>query len=404
MQSSALHDTRTRATPSQIREMEARAARLARIAGAARLPASITPGTATGAADSVKPQKAVDTPPSTDAFDVHRARGGSPLDPRLIFANLFVGACNSVSNAALRQSAMSRDCDPVLYNPIYVYGGTGCGKSHLLQATAWGALTCGRRALYLSSDRFHGRLPQDFLAEVDILIIDDLQFISGKVGHEEFGRALNMMVNAGRQVIIGCDRPIYELEGFDDHTTSRLASGLVVESGALSPDVRSGIADRRIRALGVCLPGDVKDYLLKATVQGGRGIEGAVNRLALHILNSSELMTLELAQTMLRDFIISKERRLRVEEIQNAVARRYRIARSDMLSARRTANVVRPRQVAMYLSKVLTLRSLPEIGRFFGSRDHTTVLHAVRKMEALVLKDAQLSAEIESIKAELQGH
>ncbi|MCK1322119.1 chromosomal replication initiator protein DnaA [Bradyrhizobium sp. 156] len=402
MHTSALHDTRTRATPTQLRAAADRTARLARIADAARLPAAAAPGIAIEYLEA-QPKKASDVAPATDAYEVHRARGGSPLDARLTFTNLFLGACNSVPAAALHQVALSRSCDPVLYNPIYVHGGPGCGKTHLLQATAWEALAGKRRVLYTSADRFNGRLPQDFLAEVDILVVDDLQFVNGKVGHEEFGRALNMMVNAGRQVIVGCDRAIYDLEDFDDRATSRLASGLVVEAGALSHDVRSGIAERRIMALGVHLPGEVKDYLLKATVQGGRGIEGAVNRLAIHILNSSELMTVELAQTMLGDFIISKERRIKVEEIQMAVARRYRVARLDILSARRTANIVRPRQVAVYLSKTLTSRSLPEIGRLFGNRDHTTILSSVRKIERLRHEDAALNAEIETLTEQLRG-
>lgn len=402
MQSSALHDTRTRATPSQLREAAARAARLARIAEAAKLSTANAPGIAFEQ-PAAKRQRAADIKPSPDSYEMHRARGGAPLDAKLTFANLFTGSCNAIASAALRQAAMSRDCDPILCNPLFVHGGTGCGKSHLLQASAWEALSNKRRALYISADRFNTRTNDvGFFAEVDVLIVDDLQYISGRLGHDSFGKALNMMVNAGRQVIIGCDRPIYDLEGFEDRTISQLASGLVMEAAPLSLDVRTRIAERRMSALDIALPGDVKDYLISATVQGGRGIEGAVNRLAFHIRNSAEVMTLQVAETLMRDFVMAKERRLKIEEIQTAVARHYRVARADILSARRTANVVMPRQIAMYLCKTLTLRSLPEIGRRFGGRDHTTVLHAVRKIEGLIPRDCRLAGEIDSIKTELR--
>lgn len=401
MQGFALHDTRTRATPTQLSEAAKRAARLARIASAARLPSAAAPGLAFDQSQA-ELQRAADVKPSSDAYEVHRECGGSPLDVRLSFANFFVGSCNSVAYAAIREAAMARNSDPILYNPLFVHGGTGCGKSHLLQAAAWEAISNGRRALYLSAERFNNRLSQEFLDEVDLLIVDDLQFISGKTGHDGFGKTINMMVNAGRQVIISCDRPIYDLEGFEDRTVSRLASGLVMESATLCLKVRTGIAERRIAALGIEISAEIKDYLITAAVQGGRGIEGAINRLALHIRNSSDALTVASAEALMRDFIVSKERRIKIEEIQVAVSRRYNVARADILSARRTANVVLPRQVAMYLAKVLTLRSLPEIGRRFGGRDHTTVLHAVRKIEALIPRDKGLEADVESIKAELR--
>lgn len=402
MQGSALHDTRTRATPSQLKEAAARAARLARIADAARLPTAAAPGIAFEQPEP-KPKRAADIKPSPDAYETHRTRGGSPLDARLTFANLFVGSCNAVAVAALRQASMARDYDPILYNPLFVHGGTGCGKSHLLQASVWEALSNKRRALYISADRFNNRaVDTEFLAEIDLLAIDDLQYVSGKVGHDGIGRVVNMMANAGRQVIIGSDRPIYDLEGFEDRTVSHLASGLVMEAAQLSADVRTCIAERRAEALEIVLLGEVKDYVVTATVQGGRGIEGAINRLAFFIRNNTDPLTLATAEVLMRDFVVTKERRIKIEEIQTAVSRHFRVARADILSARRTANVVMPRQIAMYLAKSLTLRSLPEIGRRFGGRDHTTVLHAVRKIEALLSKDKELESDIESIKTELR--
>jgi chromosomal replication initiator protein len=302
----------------------------------------------------------------------------------------------------MRQIANARASDPVLFNPIYVHGGNGRGKTHLLQALTWEALSNGRRALYLSGDRFI-RISRQSVSEFDIIVVDDLQSMSFKSARDEFALTLNTMVNAGRQVVISSDRPIRDHDGFDDVTMSRLAGGIVLELGALSDEVRRGIARARLGALNATIPDDVFEYVTSAILHGGRDIEGAINRLATHHQFSSDPLNVEIARGLIRDFIRTETKRLKIEDIQAVVARKYAVRRADMLSARRTANVVRPRQIAMYIAKTLTPRSLPEIGRLFGGRDHTTVLHAVRKIEALAGRDADLNAEIESIKHELRG-
>src|SRR6202021_1809917 len=264
----------------------------------------------------------------------HDALGGSPLDPRLTFGSFVIGRSNTLAHAAARQVAEGRRGDSVMFNPLYIHAGVGLGKTHLLQAVTWaGNSGSERKVLYLTAEKFmYGFVAalktqtalafKEALRGIDVLVIDDLQFLQGKSTQAEFCHPLNALIDAGRQVVIAADRPPSDLESLDDRVRSRLAGGLVVERGWL-----------------------------------GEGVG---------VLQSN-------------------------------------VSPSYLLASRRTANVVRPRQVAMYLAKTLTLRSLPEIGRRFGGRDHTTVLHAVRKIEALVAKDVALSEEVESLKRQLQS-
>ena len=249
---------------------------------------------------------------------------------------------------------------------------------------------------------------KEALRGIDVLVIDDLQFLQGKSTQAEFCHTLNALIDAGRQVVIAADRPPSDLESLDDRVRSRLAGGLVVEMGSLGEELRLGIlksrvaaarASRRLRRAGAGA-----GISRPPITHNGRDLEGAVNRLLAHSKLNNQPVTLEMAEREVRDLIRPQEpKRIKIEDIQRVVARQYNVSRSDLLSSRRTANVVRPRQVAMYLAKTLTLRSLPEIGRRFGGRDHTTVLHAVRKIEALVAKDVSLSEEVESSKRQLQS-
>ncbi|MCO5131984.1 MAG: chromosomal replication initiator protein DnaA [Xanthobacteraceae bacterium] len=350
----------------------------------------------------------------------HEALGGSPLDPRLTFASFVVGRSNALAQAAARQVAEGRRGDNVMFNPLYIHSGVGLGKTHLLQAVTWaGNSGHERKVLYLTAEKFmygfvaalksHTALAfKEALRGIDVLVIDDLQFLQGKSTQAEFCHTLNALIDAGRQVVIAADRPPSDLESLDDRVRSRLAGGLVVEMGALGEELRLGILKSRVNAArvhhaGFEVPAAVLDYLAKAITHNGRDLEGAVNRLLAHSKLNAQPVTLEMAEREVRDLIRPQEpKRIKIEDIQRVVARQYNVSRSDLLSSRRTANVVRPRQVAMYLAKTLTLRSLPEIGRRFGGRDHTTVLHAVRKIEALVAKDVSLSDEVELLKRQLQ--
>ena len=353
-------------------------------------------------------------------MSVHEALGGSPLDPRLTFASFVVGRSNTLAHAAARQVAEGRRGDAVMFNPLYIHAGVGLGKTHLLQAVTWaGNAGSERKVLYLTAEKFmYGFVAalktqtalafKEALRGIDVLVIDDLQFLQGKSTQAEFCHTLNALIDAGRQVVIAADRPPSDLESLDDRVRSRLAGGLVVEMASLGEELRLGILKSRVAAArahhaSFDVPDQVLDYLARTITHNGRDLEGAINRLLAHSKLNNQPVTLDMAEREVRDLIRPQEpKRIKIEDIQRVVARQYNVSRSDLLSSRRTANVVRPRQVAMYLAKTLTLRSLPEIGRRFGGRDHTTVLHAVRKIEALVAKDVALSEEVESLKRQLQ--
>jgi chromosomal replication initiator protein len=351
---------------------------------------------------------------------VHEALGGSPLDARLSFDSFVVGRSNTLAHAAAKQVAAARRTDPVMFNPLYIHAGVGLGKTHLLQAITWAGNAAGeRKVLYLTAEKFmYGFVSalrtqtalafKEALRGIGVLVIDDLQFLQGKSTQAEFCHTLNALIDAGRQVVIASDRPPSDLESLDDRVRSRLAGGLVVEMGSLGEELRFEILKARVLAARTYhptfdVPLPVLAYIAKTVTHNGRDLEGALNRLLAHNKLTGHAVTLEMAEREVRDLIRPQEpKRVKIEDIQRVVARQYNVSRSDLLSSRRTANVVRPRQVAMYLAKTLTLRSLPEIGRRFGGRDHTTVLHAVRKIEGLVGNDMALAEEIEILKRQLQ--
>jgi chromosomal replication initiator protein len=365
------------------------------------------------------PRNGVEARAGAPFMSVHEALGGSPLDPRLSFETFIVGRSNTLANAAARQVATSRRGEPLMFNPLYVHAGVGLGKTHLLQAITWAGNGGDRKVLYLTAERFmYGFVSalrsqttlafKEAVRAIDVLMIDDLQFLQGRSTQAEFCHTLNALIDAGRQVVIASDRPPADLESLDDRVRSRLAGGLVVEIGSLGEELRLEILKSRIAAAcihhpGFEVPAAVLAFIAKSVTHNGRDLEGAVNRLLAHSKLTGRSVTLEMAEREMRDLIRPAEpKRVRIEDIQRVVARQYNVSRADLLSSRRTANVVRPRQVAMYLAKVLTLRSLPEIGRRFGGRDHTTVLHAVRKIENLAGSDSALAEEIESLKRQLQ--
>ena len=343
---------------------------------------------------------------------------GAPLDHRLTFDSFVVGRSNALAQAAAERIAR-HDGAQALYNPLFIQAGVGLGKSHLMHAVGNQSRLSGRRVIYLTADRFmYGFVAslkaqtslafKERLRGIDLLIIDDVQFIQGRTIQQEFGHTLNALIDAGRQVVVAADRPPTELESLDERVRSRLGGRLVVEISALDEGLRAGILNQRIAAVKAAHPGfDVSpaviSYVARAIATNGRDLEGAVNRLLAHATLSGSAVTLETAEVAIRNLVRSREPELvKLEDIQKLVASRYNVSRSDILSERRTAAVVKPRQIAMYLSKVLTLRSLPEIGRRFGGRDHTTVLHAVRKIEKSLGEDAALSEEVELLKRMLQ--
>jgi chromosomal replication initiator protein len=360
-----------------------------------------------------------DTRASVPFMTVHEALGGSPLDPRLTFETFVVGRSNTLAHAAAKQVATGRRGEQLMFNPLYIHAAVGLGKTHLLQAITWAGNGGDRKVLYLTAERFmYGFVSalktqttlafKEALRAIDVLVIDDLQFLQGRSTQAEFCHTLNALIDAGRQVVIASDRPPADLESLDDRVRSRLAGGLVVEIGSLGEELRLEILKSRVaaaRAHHPCfeVPAPVLAFVAKSVTHNGRDLEGAINRLLAHSKLTGQPVTLEMAEREMRDLIRPAEpKRVRIEDIQRVVARQYNVSRADLLSSRRTANVVRPRQIAMYLAKILTLRSLPEIGRRFGGRDHTTVLHAVRKIENLAGNDSALAEEIESLKRQLQ--
>src|SRR5262249_18953491 len=340
---------------------------------------------------------------------VHEALGGSPLDPRLTYDTFIVGRSNTLAHAATKQVAQGKRGDVGRFNPLYIHAGVGLGKTHLLQAIAWaGNASTERKVLYLTAEKFmYGFVSalraqnalafKEALRAIDVLLIDDLQFLQGKSTQAEFCHTLNALIDSGRQVVIAADRPPAALASLEERVRSRLAGGLVVEMGSLGEELRLEILKCRAAAAkqhhpGFDVPPAVLAFIARTVTHNGRDLEGALNKLLAQSKLTGQPITLEMAEREVRDLIRPQEpKRVKIEDIQRVVARQYNVSRADLLSSRRTANVVRPRQVAMYLAKTLTLRSLPEIGRRFGGRDHTTVLHAVRKIENLVTTDTALA-------------
>lgn len=355
--------------------------------------------------------------------DTHAVEGdhqvGSPLDKRLVLPSFQVGRSNIMAHAAAMQIVQAKPNDMPVFNPLFVHASVGLGKTHLLQGAAQMIEASGRRVLYLTAERFmYGFVAslkaqtaiafKEYLRGIDILIIDDAQFLHGPKSQQEFCHTLNALIDSGKQVIVAADRAPSDLEGLEERVQSRLAGGLVVEIGALDDALRIKILECRIQVAKAHLPAfevppDVVAYVARMITSNGRDLEGAVNRLLAHATLTGGVLDIPAAEEAIRDLIRHREpRRVKIEDIQRLVANHYNVSRADILSSRRTATVVRPRQIAMYLAKSLTLRSLPEIGRRFGGRDHTTVLHAVRKIEGMVTTDQELAGEIDHLKRMLQ--
>jgi chromosomal replication initiator protein len=396
------------------------------VRGASRdMPASAKPACEIARRDDPKPafplftDAKVGSPAPTQAAEERGSEiASAPLDPRLTFESFVVGRSNALAHAAAERIA-HHEGGISLYNPLYLQAGVGLGKTHLMHAIGHAARVAGKRVIYLTADRFmYGFVAslkaqtslafKERLRGIDLLILDDVQFIQGKSIQQEFGHTLNALIDAGRQVVVAADRSPADLESLDERVRSRLAGGLVVEIAALDEGLRAGILDRRIAAVKAAHPAfevtpSVVSYVARTITANGRDLEGAVNRLLAQATLTGTTVTVETAEAAIRDLVRNREpKRVKIEDIQKLVASRYNVSRSDILSERRTAAVVRPRQIAMYLSKVLTLRSLPEIGRRFGGRDHTTVLHAVRKIEKQLDGDTSLSDEVELLKRMLQ--
>jgi chromosomal replication initiator protein len=338
----------------------------------------------------------------------------APLDPRFTFENYVVGKPNELAYAAARRVA---DAEHATFNPLFLYGGVGLGKTHLMHAIAWHIRKNypHRRVIYMSAEKFMYQFVRalrykdtvsfkDQFRSVDVLMIDDVQFISGKdTTQEEFFHTFNALVDRNRQVIVSADKSPQDLDKMEERLRSRLGWGLVADLHPATYELRLGILHAKAEKSGIIVPDKVMEFLAQKICTNVRELEGALNRIIAHAQLVGRTISLEMAQEVLGDLLRASDRRITIDEIQKKVAEHYNIRLADMHSARRARAVARPRQVAMYLCKQLTPRSLPEIGRKFGGRDHTTVIHAVRKVEELSGYDPTFKEDVDLLRRLLQG-
>jgi len=347
-----------------------------------------------------------------------RGQLSAPLDPRFTFENFVVGKPNELANAAARRVAEAcvGPVHNVPFNPLFLYGGVGLGKTHLMNAIAWHVRTHApsRKVIYLSAEKFmyqfikalRFRSTMDFKEEfrsVDLLMIDDVQFIAGKDStQEELFHTFNALVDQNRPIVISADKSPSDLN-LQERMRSRLAWGLVADLHPTTYELRLGILESKAEQAHIRLPQKLLEFLAHKIVSNVRELEGALNRIIAQTQLIGRDITLESAQEILHDLLRANERRVTIDEIQKRVAEHFNIRMAEMTSNRRARAVARPRQVAMYLCKQLTSASLPAIGRKFGGRDHTTVMHGVRKIEELIVGDRALAEDVELLRRMLQS-
>jgi chromosomal replication initiator protein len=342
---------------------------------------------------------------------------GSPLDPRYTLDSFVVGSSNRMAHAGAVQVAETVMAGERGFNPLYMHASVGLGKTHLLHAIAWEVKRRNPSAqvLYLTAERFRYQFvdalrsedPLSFkerFRQIDMLLIDDLEFMHGQATEQEFDHIINALLDGGKQVVVASARPPHHIERLNERMRSRLSRGLVTEIGSLEPELREQVLERRLGEKRLVDPTfeiskDVIKLLAERLTESGRELEGAITRLHASWQYMRTPITLEIAETVIRDLVQGIEpRRIKIEDIIKVVSRHFGISRGDLLSQRRHRSVVWPRQIGMYLSKSLTSRSLPEIGRRFGNRDHTTVLHAIRKIESSIPSNPRLKDELEELK------
>ncbi len=350
-----------------------------------------------------------------ESSEVPLPAGPNPFDPRLTFENFVTGSGNSVVANAARALAQGNG-DRL--NPLFIHAQTGQGKTHILHAIghAWRAANPGRTALYMSAERFmldfvSAMRAKDTLTfktrlrSADLLMIDDVQFIAGKEStQEEFLHTVDEVLRHGGKLVISADRGPHALDGVEGRILSRLTQGLVADIKPADFTLRRAIVGAKAKAMaGVVIGEDVLDMLAGRIVSNIRELEGALNRLVAYASLGDRAITPAFAEDVLADMFRASQRRITIDEIQKRVSEHFRIRQAEMVSARRAREVARPRQIAMYLAKQLTPRSLPEIGRRFGGRDHTTVIHAVRQIERLRGIDTDIDNDVRTLLRALEG-
>ena len=343
----------------------------------------------------------------------------APLDPRFTFDRFVVGKPNELAHAAARRVA---EGGPVTFNPLFLYGGVGLGKTHLMHAIALELQTQRPEltVVYLSAEQFMYRFVQairerrtmDFKSlfrTVDVLMVDDVQFIAGKNStQEEFFHTFNALVDQNKQISISGDRAPGEMADMEERIRSRLQCGLIVDLHPTDYELRLGILQAKSEMYARMYPGleverGILEFLAARIVSNVRILEGALTRLFAFASLVGKPITMDLTQECLVDILRVSERKVSIEEIQRKVADHYLIRHSDLVGPKRVRTFARPRQIAMYLCKMLTSKSMPEIGRRFDKRDHTTVLHAIKQIEKLKASDSQMAEDIELLRRMLEA-
>ncbi|WP_020400311.1 chromosomal replication initiator protein DnaA [Kordiimonas gwangyangensis] len=374
----------------------------------------LAPKSMTGTPETAAPAETVPAEPAEAGISM-RTDEGSALDPKYTFDSFVVGKSNELAYAAAKRISES---DDVAFNPLFLHGGVGLGKTHLMHALAWEVKRRDpqKRVVYISAEKFMFEFiaalrfkdthafKQKFRA-VDLLMVDDVQFIANKEStQEEFFHTFNALVDNRCQVVITADRSPTDLEGIQDRIISRLGWGLVADIHPTDYELRLGILQSKAeQTRSVPVPAEVLEFLARRITSNVRELEGALNRVLAYGTLVGRPITMDMTRDVLQDLIRANDRKLTIDEIQRTVADYFNLRLAEMLSERRARNIARPRQIAMYLSKQLTSRSLPEIGRRFGGRDHTTVMHAVRKIEDLRRDDSQLDDDLARLGRLLEG-
>ncbi|HDZ82443.1 MAG TPA: chromosomal replication initiator protein DnaA [Roseobacter sp.] len=368
---------------------------------------------------SAMPLPATARPKAAAAQPANSLLNTAPLDARFSFDNFVVGKPNELAHAAARRVA---EGGPVTFNPLFLYGGVGLGKTHLMHAIAQ-ELHLRKpelNVLYLSAEQFMYRFVQalrdrkmmdfkEIFRSVDVLMVDDVQFIAGKDStQEEFFHTFNALVDQNKQIIISADRAPGEIKDLEDRVKSRLQCGLVVDLHPTDYELRLGILQSKVENQRANYPGleieaGVLEFLAHRITSNVRVLEGALTRLFAFASLVGREINMDLTQDCLADVLRASERKISIEEIQRKVSEHYNIRLSDMVGPKRLRSYARPRQVAMYLCKKMTSRSLPEIGRRFGGRDHTTVMHGVKRIEELKQSDGQIAEDLELLRRSLEA-
>ncbi|MBU6498278.1 MAG: chromosomal replication initiator protein DnaA [Rhodospirillales bacterium] len=377
-------------------------------------------GHGTGGGASVGEGLAEPLAPASARTSGAREDGAEPLllDPRFNFDSFVVGKPNEFAYACARRVASAPASQG--FNPLFLYGGVGLGKTHLMHAIAWELSAPARpggpvSVAYMSAETFMHRFVtalsrkstmafKEQVRRVDVLMVDDLQFLIGKdATQEEFFHTFNALVDSGKQIVVSADKSPSDLSGLEERVRTRLGCGMVADLHATTFELRLSILEAKAVRTGVQVPAKVAEFLAHKITSNVRELEGALNRLIAHANLFGRAITLDTTQEVLHDILKAHDRRVTIEEIQRRVAEHWNLRLTDMASARRARAVARPRQVAMYLAKQLTSRSLPEIGRKFGNRDHTTVMHAVSRVGELIARDAAFAEDVELLRRMLES-